>query len=95
MIRRLEQCTKQLRKTEVAVLNVEVFTRDGCKSSRRVKEFLAHHGIGFVERNLSTEPDARAEHAQIGYRGVPVIRAGERIISGFREQALGKLLGIS
>ena len=77
------------------MMDVEIFTRDGCKSSRRVKEFLARHGIGFVERNLSTEPDARAEHAQIGYRGVPVIRAGERIIYGFREQAVGKLQGIS
>ena len=76
-------------------MNVEVFTRDGCKSSRRVKEFLARHGIGFVERNLSAEPAARAEHARIGYRGVPVIRARERVIYGFRAQALGKLLGIS
>jgi glutaredoxin len=76
-------------------MDVEIFTRDGCKSNRRVKGFLAHHGIGFVERNLSSEPDARAEHARIGYRGVPVIRAGERIIYGFREQARGKLLGIS
>jgi glutaredoxin len=76
-------------------MDVEVFTRDGCKSSRRLKEFLAHHGIGFVERNLSADPTARADHARIGYRGVPVIRAGERIIYGFREQALGRLLGIS
>lgn len=45
--------------------------------------------------NLSADPAARAEHARIGYRGVPVIRAGERIVYGFREQALGKLLGIS
>jgi glutaredoxin len=64
-------------------MDVEVFTRDGCKSSRRVKEFLAHHDIGFVERNLSADPTARADHARIGYRGVPVIRAGERIICGF------------
>ena len=48
-----------------------------------------------LERNLSADPAARAEHARIGYRGVPVIRAGERIVYGFREQALGKLLGIS
>ena len=50
---------------------------------------------GFVERDLSADSAARAEHARIGYRGVPVIRAGESIIYGFREQALGKLLGIS
>jgi glutaredoxin len=76
-------------------MDVEVFTKDGCKSSRRVKKFLARHGIGFVERNLSADAGARAEHARIGYRGVPVIRAGEHIVYGFREQALGKLLGIS
>jgi glutaredoxin 3 len=76
-------------------MDVEVFTKDGCKSSRRVKEFLARHGIGFVERNLSTDAAARAVHAQLGYRGVPVIRAGERMIYGFREPALSKLLGIS
>ena len=79
----------------VTKMDVEIFTRDGCKSSRRVKEFLARHGIGFVERSLSADPAARAEHARIGYRGVPVIRAGEPIIYGFREQALSKLLGIS
>lgn len=77
------------------MMDVEVFTRDGCKSSRRVKEFLARHGIGFVERNLSADAAARAAHARIGYRGVPVIRAGERVVYGFREKALGKLLGIS
>lgn len=76
-------------------MDVEVFTKDGCKSSRRVKEFLARHGIGFVERNLSVDAAARAVHAQLGYRGVPVIRTGERIVYGFREQALSKLLGIS
>lgn len=75
-------------------MNVEVFTKDGCKSSRRVKEFLARHGIGFVERSLSADPAARAEHARIGYRGVPVIRVGERKIYGFREQALRRLLEI-
>ncbi|MGZ3619506.1 MAG: glutaredoxin family protein [Candidatus Binataceae bacterium] len=56
-------------------MDVEIFTRDGCKSSRRAKDFLTRHGIGFVERNLSADADARAEHARIGYRGVPVIRA--------------------
>jgi glutaredoxin len=75
-------------------MDVEIFTRDGCKSSRRAKDFLARHGIGFVERNLSADADARAEHARIGYRGVPVIRAEGHTIYGFREQALGKLLGI-
>ena len=56
-------------------MDVEIFTRNGCKSSRRAKDFLTRHGIGFVERNLSADADARAEHARIGYRGVPVIRA--------------------
>ena len=41
----------------------------------RLKEFLARHGIAFVERNLSVDAAARAEHAQLGYRGVPVVRA--------------------
>ena len=76
-------------------MDVEIFTRDGCKSSRRAKEFLARHGIGFVEHNLSDDAAARAEHARIRYRGVPVIRAAGRTIYGFREQALGKLLAIS
>jgi glutaredoxin len=75
-------------------MDVEVFTKDGCKSSRRLKEFLARHGIAFVERNLSVDAAARAEHAQLGYRGVPVVRARERTVYGFREQALSKLLGI-
>jgi glutaredoxin 3 len=75
-------------------MDVEVFTKDGCKSSRRVKEFLARHGIGFVERNLSSDAAARDAHARLGYRGVPVIRTGERMVYGFREQALSKLLGI-
>ena len=76
-------------------MKVEIFTKDGCKSSQRAKEFLARHRVRFVEHNLSIDAAARAEHARIGYRGVPVIRAGERIIYGFREQAIGKLLGIS
>ena len=76
-------------------MDVEIFTKDGCKSSRRAKEFLTRHCIAFVERNLSVDAGARAEHARIGYRGVPVVRAGERTVYGFREQVLGKLLGIS
>lgn len=76
-------------------MQVEIFTKHECKSSRRAKEFLARHRIAFVERDVSADAAARAEHARIGYRGVPVIRVGERIIYGFREQALGKLLGIS
>jgi len=63
----------ELTRDGVGQMDVEIFTRDGCKSSRRAKDFLARHGIGFVE---------------------PVIRAEGHTIYGFREQALGKLLGI-
>ena len=58
------------------------------------KRFSYAPRIGFVERNLSADADARAAHAQIGYRGVPVIRAEGHTIYGFREQALSKLLGV-
>jgi hypothetical protein len=59
------------------------------------KIFLRATASALSERNLSADADARAEHARIGYRGVPVIRAEGHTIYGFREQALGKLLGIS
>jgi hypothetical protein len=60
-----------------------------------VKGFLSLRNTEFVEKNVSTDLEGRAELLAMGYDATPVTVIGERQISGFDaaliDQALGEL----
>ncbi|CAB4134154.1 GrxC Glutaredoxin and related proteins [uncultured Caudovirales phage] len=62
---------------------VTVFSQDNCPGCNAVKTLLSSKGIVFEERNLSTDPDAKAalQKAAPGARTVPQVIIGNKVIS--------------
>lgn len=72
--------------------NVIVYTSNTCPHCISAKKYLDGKGVSFVERNVSSDPNARKELVAKGYRGVPVIIVDGEEIVGFNKDKLEKLL---
>lgn len=60
-----------------------------------MKEFLSHHKIPFVNRNVVEDPKAMDELVQkTGRRATPVIVVDDEVIVGFDRGKLERVLGI-
>jgi glutaredoxin 3 len=75
-------------------MEVTIYTNVGCSACHQAKEFLSQHNVSFVERNLADDPAARDELINLGFRAVPVIRAGNETMLGFSAVKLRKMLGL-
>lgn len=57
-----------------------------------VKGFLSLRNAAFVEKNVSTDLEGRAELIAMGYDSTPVTVIGERQIQGFDTGLIDKAL---
>lgn len=73
---------------------VQVYSSDTCPYCTAVKNYLSENNVEFVEKNVSTDSEARNELIQKGYRGVPVIVIGEEEVVGFDQAKLKSLLNL-
>ena len=76
-------------------MEVVIYTNLGCSACQQAKEFFRAHQIGFVEKNIGTDPAAREELIDRGYRAVPVIQVGDETMVGFSASKLRKMLGLN
>ena len=61
-----------------------------------MKEFLSDHGIGFTDRNVAEDQDARAALlATTGRQATPVVVIGNEVIVGFDRGRLQRLLHLT
>lgn len=62
--------------------NITVYTTSTCGPCRRLKRNLQEAGVSFREIDVNTEPEVarRIEAATGGYRIVPTVRVGERLL---------------
>ncbi|AEV52120.1 hypothetical protein [Rhodococcus phage RGL3] len=72
---------------------VVLFTSPGCQPCRLTKKTLAEVGIPFIERDLSTDPDAFEYVTEVlGYGSAPVVLvSNEDHWSGLIPEKLGEL----
>lgn len=75
-------------------MDVLIYTNTGCSACHAAKKFFAEHSISFVEKSLADDPSARDELIAMGFRAVPVIRAGNETMLGFSAPRLRKMLGV-
>lgn len=73
-------------------MDIIVYTSNSCGYCNMVKQYLKSRGIAFVEKNVSTDEEARNELIGKGYMSVPVVCAGDVTIVGFNREKLDKLL---
>jgi glutaredoxin 3 len=58
----------------------------------KVKEFLSHNQINFIERNVVTDKIALDELQKLGYMTTPVTVIDDEVVVGFDRDKLEKLL---
>lgn len=73
---------------------VTVYTSRTCPYCIAVKEYLKEKNIPFVEKNISTDPNAKRELLALGYSSVPIIITQKDIIVGFDQNQMNKIAEI-
>lgn len=73
-------------------MEVKVYTSNTCSYCHMVKEYLEEKGVEYVEKNVSTDSEARKELIANGFMGVPVVYIGDEVIQGFDKKKLDELL---
>ena len=76
--------------------NVKVYSTPSCPWCTVAKDFLKKHKVEFEEVDVSVDDGAALEmETKSGQNGVPVIDIDGKVIVGYDEQALRKLLKIA
>jgi glutaredoxin len=78
---------------EPVVRPVTLFTQAGCPDSARVHDCLVSSQVPFVERNVTTDPDAGHALMATGLFATPLVLAGEHAILVTRPRDLAQRLG--
>lgn len=74
-------------------MNVTIFTSNTCAYCKMAKEYMDEKGVSYVEKNVSTDAEARQELMSKGFMGVPVIMVDDETVQGFDKARLDSLLG--
>ncbi len=69
-----------------------VFSSNTCPYCTLAKNYLEEKGLAYVEKNVQTDKDARAELMKMGHMGVPVLVIDGEQIVGFDKDRLETIL---
>ena len=72
---------------------VVVYTTSTCPACRYFKEFLAKYKVEYTEKDVSANPEYRAEFDAKGFHYVPSVIVGDVEVSNFDMDKIGELLG--
>lgn len=72
--------------------DVIVYSSNACPYCTLAKNYLEEKGVAFVEKNVQTDKDARAELMSMGHMGVPVLVIDGEQIVGFDKDRLETIL---
>ncbi|GKT02778.1 glutaredoxin-like protein NrdH [Furfurilactobacillus sp. WILCCON 0119] len=70
---------------------ITVFTKDNCIQCKMTKRFLTAHNVDFEEQNINQHPELIDYLKGRGFQAMPVVDAGEAVVSGFRPDVLATL----
>ncbi|MEH7354543.1 FAD-dependent oxidoreductase [Neobacillus drentensis] len=74
---------------------VIVYSSTGCPYCEKVKSFLKDHGVEFEERNASIHKEYFDQLKERKIYGTPATLINGKLVLGFQEKKLNKLLGLS
>ncbi len=76
--------------------NVTIYSTPSCGWCRATKDYFAQNQIGYTEKDVASDPAARAEMLEKSKQmGVPVIDIDGEITIGFNQPRLAQLLEIA
>jgi len=74
---------------------IKIYSTPWCPYCKLAKEFMTSKGIEYEDIDVSTDTEAaQSMIKKSGQMGVPVIEIGSKIIVGFDEHKLAKVLGV-
>jgi glutaredoxin 3 len=80
---------------DTATTPVTIYSTPTCHFCQMAKEFFKAHGVEYVNHDVSTDAERRAEMLDLsGQMGVPVIVIGNNLIIGFDKRKIAELLNI-
>ena len=72
---------------------VTIYSTPVCHFCNLAKEYFKTHSIAYTEYNVASDMERRKEMVELtGQLGVPVIRIGDEIVVGFREEVIAHML---
>lgn len=72
-----------------------IYTTPTCGYCQAAKAHMAGRGIPYAERDVTTSESYEREFRRKGGRGVPLIVAGSRTLSGYSAESLEALLKVA
>lgn len=72
--------------------SMEVFVTSWCPYCKKLEAFLDSKGIGYTRYDIEKDPAAHKVYKELGGRGVPVTRAGDKVIHGYNPDAILRLV---
>ncbi|TXC92188.1 glutaredoxin family protein [Metabacillus litoralis] len=76
--------------------HVIVYSQPNCPPCQVVKQFLEHHQIEFIEKDVSQDHDAREKLInELHSTSTPTVTINEEIVTGFDLKRLEELLDIN
>lgn len=74
---------------------VHLYRQTHCGSCVAVERYLRDHGVGFVAKEVDTDPAAMAEFLAFGYLTTPLTVIDGTPVPGFQPKRLAELLAVS
>ncbi len=75
---------------------VIIYSTSVCHFCNLAKEYFKANSVAYTEYNVGTDAERRKEMIELtGQLAVPVIRIGDEVVVGFREDVVSHMLNIS
>lgn len=80
---------------EINVKKIIVYSQPSCPPCQVVKQFLDHHNITYIDKDISVDKDARNTLVEdLQSSSTPTITVDDQVIIGFDLKKLEQLLGL-
>ena len=74
--------------------DVTIYTSNTCPYCVAAKNYLDEKGVGYTEKNVQTDKEARKELMAMGHMGVPVLVINGEEVVGFDKPRIDDLLSL-
>ncbi len=71
---------------------IKVYGNSFCSVCRTVKEYLKSKGIEFEDIDILKNEEGKKEFQEFGFKEMPVLVKGEKIVVGFKKKEIDALL---
>ena len=72
---------------------MEIFVTSWCPHCRDLESYLSSKHVQYTKYDIEKDTVGKSKYDQIGVRGVPIIKVGSTVITGFDRGQLDEVIG--